>query len=87
MIQTCLSLESLIRQEAILVEVVFFEFYDRRDLCPTFHRCRPEFREDNKDVYYELSHIVTTEETAAINTDSKKNDRLDDKLRWELLPL
>lgn len=69
----------------------FFEFYGRRDLCPSVHRCRPEFREDHKNVYFELIYFINhrreVDKFMAINTESKKNDRLDDKPRWELLPL
>lgn len=52
--------------------------------------CVGETRLDGKFVYFKLVEQCKTkdmEEKNRENTPSIKNDRLDDKLRWELLPL
>lgn len=49
--------------------------------------CTHSNRKDGKDVYYKLIEICKPKDMEQENNESKKNDRLDDKLRWELLPL
>ena len=44
-------------------------------------------RADNQYVYYKLVEQCKPKDMEQENNESKKNDRLDDKLRWELLPL
>ena len=46
--------------------------------------CEEWNRKDSKDVYYKLVEQCKTKD---MKQESKKNDRIDDKLRWELLPL
>lgn len=57
---------------------------------PCFNRCRAEERDDKKDVVYKLVEQCKPKDmeqkTETKNT-SKKNDRIDDKPMWELLPL
>ena len=52
--------------------------------------CDSETREDGKNIYYKLVELCKTKDmeqkTETKNT-SKKNDRIDDKPMWELLPL
>lgn len=60
----------------------FFYQPNNRD-CDIDHGCRCDVRADNTDIYYNS----TTEKMEQEVIDSKKNDRLDNKLRWELLPL
>lgn len=52
--------------------------------CDLENKCRKHERKDENDVYYEL---VSNRSHDKNTNDSIKNDRLDDKLRWELLPL
>ena len=54
---------------------------------PTFCTC--DIRYDNKTISYRLVEKCKTKdmEQKNENAEAKKNDRLDDKLRWELLPL
>ena len=50
--------------------------------------CIPCERLDNKSVYYKLVEQCKTKDMEQENkTEARKNDRLDDKLRWKLLPL
>ena len=45
-------------------------------------------RKDNKRIYYKPVEQCKTKDIEQENkTEARKNDRLDDKLRWELLPL
>lgn len=46
--------------------------------------CNKIKRKDKEQVYFRLIEDFRGKQA---NTESKKNDRLDDKLRWELLPL
>ena len=53
-----------------------------------FPSCCSEYtRRDKKDIYYKLVEQCKPKDMEQENNESKKNDRLDDKLRWELLPL
>lgn len=52
--------------------------------------CGTNTRADNLPIYYKLVEQCKTKNTSMeqeIKTEARKNDRLDDKLRWELLPL
>ena len=50
--------------------------------------CRCNERKDGKDVYYKLIEQCKQKDMEQENkTEARKNDRLDDKLMWELLPL
>lgn len=52
--------------------------------------CTPSNRKDGKNVYYtlvELSKTKDMEQKTETKNTSKKNDRIDDKPMWELLPL
>lgn len=60
-----------------------FFYQQNYGCCDIKHKCRYNERADNTDIYYKL----TTEKMEQKEIDSKKNDRLDDKPRWELLPL
>lgn len=61
--------------------------------CSIFKSCRPPIRcflDDvncKKPIYYKLIEQCKPKDMEQENNESKKNDRLDDKLRWELLPL
>lgn len=51
-------------------------------------QCYSLFRDSDDDVYYRLVEQSKTKDMEQENkTEATKNDRLDDKLRWELLPL
>ena len=52
---------------------------------PTY--CYDCVRKDKKYVIYKLVEQCKTKDMEQENNESKKNDRLDDKPRWELLPL
>ena len=50
--------------------------------------CGTDTRFDNKSISYKLVEQCKTKDMEQENkTEARKNDRLDDKLRWELLPL
>ena len=49
--------------------------------------CISNRRLDKKNVIYKLVEQCKPKDMEQGNNESKKNDRLDDKLRWELLPL
>lgn len=49
--------------------------------------CGVDTRFDNKSISYKLVEQCNTKDMEQENTEARKNDRLDDKLRWELLPL
>ena len=49
--------------------------------------CDKRKRLDGTPVYYRLVEQCKPKDMEQENNESKKNDRLDDKLRWELLPL
>lgn len=50
--------------------------------------CSLYVRHDNKNICYKLVEKCETKDMEQENnTEARKNDRLDDKLRWELLPL
>ena len=50
--------------------------------------CTPSNRKDWRNVYYKLVEQCKPKDMEQENkTEARKNDRLDDKLRWELLPL
>lgn len=65
--------------------------YFKNCLCPAFEmKCTSTLRLDNKGVIYKLVEQCKTKNTRMEQenkTEARKNDRLDDKLRWELLPL
>ena len=82
--------------DGVVLEVVGIRyckdcFFLNGDCCslkyPTFCTC--DIRYDNKTISYRLVEQCKTKdmEQKNENTEAKKNDRLDDKLRWELLPL
>ena len=82
--------------DGVVLEVVGIRyckdcFFLNGDCCslkyPTFCTC--DIRYDNKTISYRLVEKCKTKdmEQKNENTEAKKNDRLDDKLRWELLPL
>ena len=82
--------------DGVVLEVVGIKyckdcFFLNGDCCslkyPTFCTC--DIRYDNKTISYRLVEKCKTKdmEQKNENTEAKKNDRLDDKLRWELLPL
>ena len=82
--------------DGIVLEVVGLRyckdcFFLDGDCCslkyPTFCTC--DIRYDNKTISYRLVEKCKTKdmEQKNENAEAKKNDRLDDKLRWELLPL
>ena len=51
-------------------------------------RCSSDRRNDNTSIIYKLVGLCKTKDMEQENkTEARKNDRLDDKLRWELLPL
>ena len=60
-------------------------YFDHKCQLPTY--CCPGNRKDRNYIYYKLVEQCKTKNMEQKNNDSKKNDRLDDKLRWELLPL
>ena len=49
--------------------------------------CGSNTRVDNKTISYKLVEQCKPKDMEQENNGSRKNDRLDDKLRWELLPL
>ena len=49
--------------------------------------CNSRIRKDKTPIYYKLVEQCKPKGMEQENNESKKNDRLDDKLRWELLPL
>ena len=63
--------------------------YFKNCLCPAFEmKCTSTLRLDNKGVIYKLVEQCKPKDMEQENkTEARKNDRLDDKLRWELLPL
>ena len=65
--------------------------YFKNCLCPASEmKCTSTLRLDNKGVIYKLVEQCNTKNTSMKQenkTEARKNDRLDDKLRWELLPL
>ena len=65
--------------------------YFKNCLCPASEmKCTSTLRLDNKGVIYKLVEQCKTKNTSMEQenkTEARKNDRLDDKLRWELLPL
>ena len=82
--------------DGVVLEVVGIKyckdcFFLNGDCCslkyPTFCTC--DIRYDNKTISYRLVEQCKTKdmEQKNENAEAKKNDRLDDKLRWELLPL
>ena len=82
--------------DGIVLEVVGLRyckdcFFLDGDCCslkyPTFCTC--DIRYDNKTISYRLVEQCKPKdmEQKTENAEAEKNDRLDDKLRWELLPL
>lgn len=56
--------------------------------CPVLEmKCVFHQRLDKKNVIYKLVEQCKPKDMEQENNESKKNDRLDNKLRWELLPL
>ena len=55
--------------------------------CPLPCYCNASTRKDRSWIFYKLVEQCKTKDMVQKENDSKKNDRLDDKLRWELLPL
>ena len=65
-------------------------FFIREGVCtlPLLRMCSEFNRHDNKNINYKLVEQCKTKNMEQENkTEARKNDRLDDKLRWELLPL
>ena len=65
-------------------------FFRGEDGCnlPIHRICSMYVRHDNKNICYKLIEQCKTKDMEQENkTEARKNDRLDDKLRWELLPL
>lgn len=60
-------------------------FFDKLD-CKNLY-CTSKYRMDGKEVNFKLVEQCNTKDMEQENTEAKKNDRLDDKLMWELLPL
>ena len=61
-------------------------FGDKNDGCENL--CRNYERKDKKEVIFKFVEKCKTKDMEQENkTEARKNDRLDDKLRWELLPL
>ena len=66
-------------------------FFDDCRTCKL--KCEPKYcgvftRNDNKRISYKLVEQCKSKDMEQENkTEARKNDRLDDKLRWELLPL
>ena len=55
---------------------------------PFTMNCREDIRKDGKSIYYKIVGKYEPKDMEQENkTEARKNDRLDDKLRWELLPL
>ena len=65
--------------------------YFKNCLCPASEmKCTSTLRLDNKGVIYKLVEQCNTKNPSMEQEnkpEARKNDRLDDKLRWELLPL
>ena len=64
-------------------------FFSGKYICslPFPSYCSEYTRRDKESIYYKLVENVKQKDMEQENNESKKNDRLDDKLRWELLPL
>ena len=83
------------KHDGVVLEVV--ESYDcsgcffrGKDGCnlPIHRICSMYVRHDNKNICYKLVEQCKSKDMEQENkTEARKNDRLDDKLRWELLPL
>lgn len=66
---------------------VFCFFFKPKVYCGKMF-CRPVERKDMQEIYYKLVVDCKPNEMEQGNKiEARKNDRLDDKLRWELLPL
>ena len=61
--------------------------YFNNTLSTCYNKCYMSQREDKKNVVYKLVEQCKQKDMEQENNESKKNDRLDDKPRWELLPL
>ena len=76
--------------KAVEINTLCFGCYFIRRKCPVSEMyCVSHRRLDKKNVIYKFVGHCKTKNTnmEQENNESKKNDRLDDKLRWELLPL
>ena len=65
-------------------------FFSGKYICslPFPSYCSEYTRRDKESIYYKLVENVKQKDMEQENkTEARKNDRLDDKLRWELLPL
>ena len=67
-------------------------FFSKEDSCISSFpiNCSMHERNDSKSIVYKLVEQCKTKNTnmeQENKTEARKNDRLDDKLRWELLPL
>ena len=82
----------------VVLEVVNEFVVDKCKLCFLFWNCklpyvmccREDCRKDGESIYYKLVEQCKPKENEMgqeNKTEVWKNDRLDDKLRWELLPL
>ena len=66
----------------------FFNEYGKCKLKDNPKYCGIDTRNDKRSISYKLIEQCKTKDMEQENkTESRKNDRLDDKLRWELLPL
>lgn len=81
--------------DGVMLEVVNKFVCDKCKLCffswncvlPYTMSCREDTRKDGESIYYRYIGLCKPKDIEQENNESKKNDRLDDKLRWELLPL
>ena len=65
-------------------------FFSKEDSCISSFpiNCSMHERNDSKSIVYKLVEQCKPKDMEQENkTEARKNDRLDDKLRWELLPL
>ena len=66
----------------------FFNEYGECKLKDDPKYCGIDTRNDKRSISYKLIEQCKTKDMEQENkTEARKNDRLDDKLRWELLPL
>ena len=78
--------------EGVVLEVVRYSscshcYFDKNTPCGHTKDCDSFYRKDVNNVCFKLVEQCKTKNIEQENNDSKKNDRLDDKLRWELLSL
>ena len=78
--------------EGVVLEVVRYSscrdcYFDKNSPCGHDRDCDFYYRKDGEAVCFKLVEQCKQKDMEQENNESKKNDRLDDKLRWELLPL